>query len=173
MADFNKAFDKMIANEGGYVLHKVKGDSGGRTYAGIAENYHPDWLGWEYLDGNIGIDHKSMESFVRGFYRTKFWDKVCGDKIADQEVADTLFDFAVNTGHSTAIKIAQGVVNSVPDGIIGPKTLSKLNRMRRDEFITRYALAKIGRYARIVNRDRSQSKFLLGWINRTLKMLNN
>jgi len=33
-----------------------------------------------------------------------------------------------------------------------------------------YALAKIARYRDIVTRDRSQMKFLLGWLNRTLKL---
>ena len=32
-------------------------------------------------------------------------------------------------------------------------------------------LTKVSRYAEICNRDRTQSKFLLGWINRTLKEL--
>jgi hypothetical protein len=31
-----------------------------------------------------------------------------------------------------------------------------------------YALAKIARYRDIVQRDKTQIKFLLGWINRTL-----
>ena len=34
-----------------------------------------------------------------------------------------------------------------------------------------FALAKVTRYRDIVRRDRSQAKFLLGWINRTLEGL--
>jgi hypothetical protein len=32
-----------------------------------------------------------------------------------------------------------------------------------------YALAKIARYRDIVRKDKTQIKFLLGWINRTLE----
>ena len=32
MADFNPAFERMIRDEGGYVLHNVPGDRGGQTF---------------------------------------------------------------------------------------------------------------------------------------------
>ncbi len=38
MAQFEPAFELMIRDEGGYVLHEVPGDTGGMTYAGIARN---------------------------------------------------------------------------------------------------------------------------------------
>ena len=38
MAQFEPAFELMIKDEGGYVLHDVEGDTGGMTYAGIARN---------------------------------------------------------------------------------------------------------------------------------------
>ena len=50
MADFNLAFEKMIADEGGYVLHTIPGDTGGMTYAGIARNKNPNWPGWNLID---------------------------------------------------------------------------------------------------------------------------
>ena len=33
-----------------------------------------------------------------------------------------------------------------------------------------YTVAKINHYACIVNKNRSQGRFLLGWVNRTLKV---
>ena len=48
MADFLPAYEAMIRNEGGYVLHDVPGDRGGMTYAGIARNMNPQWPGWAY-----------------------------------------------------------------------------------------------------------------------------
>ena len=45
MADFLPAYEAMIRNEGGYVLHDVPGDRGGQTYAGIARNMNLRWPG--------------------------------------------------------------------------------------------------------------------------------
>ena len=55
MAAFSTAFDQMIRNEGGYVLHTVAGDRGGMTFAGIARNFWGGWPGWRKVSNwNVG-----------------------------------------------------------------------------------------------------------------------
>ncbi|HIJ89852.1 MAG: hypothetical protein OEV89_03720 [Desulfobulbaceae bacterium] len=170
MANFDPAFEIMIQNEGGYRLVNVHGDHGGQTYAGIARNSHPNWAGWRYIDTG-DMQHPELSTLVRDFYKSQFWDKIAGEKINSQKVAEAIFDFGVNAGVTTAAKLVQRVVGSAQDGSIGPITIGKLNSMEESQFIARYAIAKIARYAEICNKDRSQSKFLLGWINRTIKGL--
>jgi lysozyme family protein len=170
MANFDSAFDKMIRNEGGFKLTNIAGDRGGQTYAGIARNAHPDWPGWRFVDAG-DLTQVELTRSVRDFYRREFWNRIDGDAIIHQAIADTIFDFAVNAGSGTAAKLAQIVVGVVPDGAIGPRTLTALNGCDPELFALKYALAKVSRYAEICNRDRTQSKFLLGWINRTLKEL--
>ena len=165
MADFLPAFERMILNEGGYVLHNVASDRGGLTYAGIARNRWPAWPGWKMLDAG----QEPPADMVRDFYRANFWQPLGLDEVQDQTVARTVFDFAVNAGTGTASKLAQLVVGTTPDGRIGPKTVAAVNAADPDLFCARYALAKLARYRDIVTKDRSQQKFLLGWINRTLK----
>jgi lysozyme family protein len=165
MADFDPAFARMMANEGGYALTDIPGDKGGQTYAGIARKRWPDWEGWRQVDAGETPD----THLVRYFYRDNFWKAIHGDAINAQGIAETLFDFAVNAGPATAVKLAQIVVGAQPDGVIGPKTLTRLNAVDPQFFRAAFALAKIARYRDIVTRDRSQGKFLLGWINRTLK----
>jgi len=164
MADFLPAYEAMICNEGGYVLHNVSGDRGGMTYAGIARNMNPQWPGWDLIDR----DQDVPAQLVREFYKRNFWDPIQGDQITSQVIAQTIFDFHVNAG-AVARKLAQLVVGATPDGVIGNKTLAALNAYDEDRFVMAYALAKIARYRDIVSRDRSQLKFLLGWINRTLQ----
>lgn len=171
MAEFIPAFEAMIADEGGYVLHQVEGDRGGMTYAGIARNMNPSWEGWAYIDrGEI-----PPSEMVREWYRLHYWHPICGDKITHQVVADSIFNFAINTstpGRPTvAVKLAQLVVGATPDGAFGPVTIGKINAFDAEKFVLAYALAKIARYRDIVTRDRTQIKFLLGWINRTLGAL--
>lgn len=165
MAEFIPAFDRMIRNEGGYKLTDINGDKGGQTYAGIARNRWVRWAGWQFIDRN----EIPPTQLVRDFYKANFWDAVKGDYILHQSVAESLFDFAVNAGAKTAIKLAQIVGGVASDGDIGPKTLEALNAMDEGSFRIAYSLAKIARYRDIVTKDRSQEKFLLGWINRTLR----
>ena len=169
MAEFDPAFEQMIRDEGGYQLTNIPGDRGGQTYAGIARNPNPDWSGWALVDRKeFGA---TLTPMVREFYRTQFWDPIRGSEISEQAIAETIFNFAVNAGVGLAIKLAQVVAGATPDGGIGPKTIELLNRSTAKGFTASYALAKIARYAAICNKDRSQSKFLLGWINRTLQGL--
>lgn len=162
------AFDAMIINEGGFVLHNVPGDRGGMTYAGIARKFNPNWPGWTDIDN--GRTPKTSD--VREFYRVNYWEPISGDSLP-QPIAQTIFDFAVNAGVKTAAKLAQAVVGMAPDGVIGPKSIAALSQIDPGQFILLYTIAKIKRYADICNNDRSQSKFLLGWINRTLKGLSD
>lgn len=169
MADFLPAYEAMILAEGGYRLHEVEGDRGGMTYAGIARKMNPQWAGWAYIDrGEI-----PPTQLVRDFYRAGWWAPIGGDDIADQRIAQAVFSFAVNTSAygrpKVAAKLAQIVVGVTPDGDIGPKTLEAINAYPPELFLAQYTLAKIARRRDICMRDRSQVKFLLGWINRDLK----
>lgn len=167
MAEFLTAFEAMILAEGGYVLHEVAGDRGGQTYAGIARNMNPRWQGWPLIDAKQSVP----ASMVRDFYRDNFWAPMRGDELQHQRTAATIFDFSVNAG-AVARKLAQLVVNVTPDGSVGPKTVSALNAYDPEKFVLAYALVKIARYRDIVMRDRTQNKFFLGWINRTLQGLS-
>jgi len=170
MADFNPAFEKMIVDEGGYQLTTLAGDTGGMTYAGIARNPNPHWPGWNLIDHGA-LNNPLLTGMVRSFYKAEFWDRIRGDEITNPIVAENIFNFGVNTGIKVAIKLAQLIVGATPDGAVGDVTLQKLNAIDGEAFRKAYALAKITRYADICNKNRTQSRFLLGWINRTLKGL--
>ena len=131
MAEFLPAFERMIVNEGGYVMHTVKDDRGGATYAGIARNFHPSWQGWKFIDQG----ETPPADLVRQFYRSQFWHPLRLDEVTHQEVAANIFDFGVNAGISTAAKLAQLVAGATPDGKIGAKTLQALNGIDPDLFV--------------------------------------
>lgn len=182
MADFEPIFRKVIEIEGGWQLHNIKGDRGGMTYAGIAQNKHPDWVGWTKIDrGEFDTDLTDM---VRQFFKAEYWDRVKGDDIRSQGVAYHLYAFAVNAGIKASVQICQRIIGAMPDGVIGPKTLKALSSFvtdKKDEklFVTMFSLGKIFRYRDIVMNDRrrdndllvSNIKFLCGWINRVEKGL--
>jgi len=168
MADFKPAFERMLRDEGGFVLHNVPGDRGGQTYAGIARNMHPKWPGWTAIDSG-GTPSSQL---VFDFYRINFWDDIKGDQITNNTVASDIFNFYVNTGRPAKV-LAQVVVGATPDGDFGSRTVAAINSYDPEKFIMAYALAKITRYRDIVQRDRTQIKFLMGWLNRTLNGLKS
>jgi len=169
MADFELALEKILKNEGGFILHNVEGDRGGLTYAGISYNNFPNWIGWNLINKRAKYQKSpELTTLVKDFYKVNFWDKIKGDKVRSQEVANSICDFAVNVGINKAIKLAQKVVKTKEDGIVGINTITLLNGMVTEEFLYKYALGKVKYYTNICNKSPSQKKFLLGWLNRAL-----
>ena len=168
MADFKLIIDKTLKHEGGYA--NVKGDSGGRTYKGIAEKHNPNWEGWEIIKKHEPIDHgkfindHKLDLLVKDLYKAKYWDKIQLSEVQDQRVANQIFDWHVNSGGS-AIKRIQKVLGVTADGIVGAKTIEAINRygVNLNQAIK---TERIDFYNDIVAANPSQKKFLNGWLNR-------
>ncbi|WP_018415584.1 glycoside hydrolase family 108 protein [Teredinibacter turnerae] len=175
MADFSVAITSTLKAEGGYV-HDPD-DPGGETYKGIARNRNSKWQGWIAVDllkkqrgfpANLE-DDLQLQALVHELYELKYWDKIRGDDIVDQDIADSIFDFAVNAGPATSSKLAQLAVGATADGVIGEKTLEKLNVEDKRAFLATFAIAKIGRYISICESRRESRKYFYGWVRRTLE----
>jgi lysozyme family protein len=158
MANFNDAIVKTLAREGGAKFTDVASDRGGATKYGISQAAYPT------------LDIRNLtEQQARDIYKRDYWDRIGGDAIQSQLVAEDIFDTAVNMGIRTASRIAQLCADVSPaDGVIGGNSVDAINAINEHQFLAAYKLSKIARYTDICNRDRSQTKFLLGWINRTL-----
>lgn len=175
MAQFEKAFLKTAAFEGGYANHP--NDKGGETYKGIARNMWGSWAGWKIIDRYNTSPHSSkqmnavlggnmeLEDMVEEFYRAHFWNKIKGDDLNNQLIADNIYDFAVNSGVSRAVKYAQRIVGVIEDGIIGTQTIKAINK-NIEGFVTKYKAARLSFLEKIVARDESQSVFMKGWTAR-------
>lgn len=157
MADFNLAVKHTLDKEGG--LSNDMFDLGGLTKFGISSKSYPN----EDIE-NMTIDRAKF------LYKRDYWDVIKGDQINSQKVAESIFDFAVNAGVKTSSRLAQKVIGSNPDGIIGPNTLSLLNGYDWELFVCQFALLKIERYCEIVGGNPSQLKFLRGWTLRSLEL---
>ena len=166
MADFNKHIEPLVETEGGYRLVHVPGDRGGRTYAGISEKFNPDWEGWELIDSGAPLG--LIIAAVHRRYSSHYWEKIQGDLITDDDVAEILLSSVVLSGPVPSILMAQQAVEATQDGVMGPNTIQAINGCSVDLFEARFTLARINRFRGICNRDRSrsQSAFLLGWLNR-------
>lgn len=175
MADFEKAYKMMIVHEGGYVNDPE--DSGGETYIGIAREKQPEWIGWTIIDlmkkhpdFPASLDRKmDLQAEIERFYKVIFWDKVGGDQINDQDIANSIFDFAVNAGVSTSVGLAQRVTGSSCDGVIGSKTIQAINDFEPDHFIAAFTVEKCRKYLAICRKRTDSRKYFLGWIDRAIR----
>ena len=70
-----------------------------------------------------------------------------------------------------AALISQAGAKTTVDGDIGPKTISALNEINVELWQLRFCVARIARYSMLVERDRTQSKWFRGWVNRALGAL--
>jgi len=175
VANFIEAYESTMKAEGGYI--NDPDDPGGETYKGVSRKYHSKWNGWVTIDllkqqpnfpKNLDEDG-DLQKKIEGFYEVNYWDKLQGDSIEDQDVAESIFDFGVNGGTKTSAKLAQMSVQAKPDGVIGPKTLKKLNAEDKKTFLALFALAKIGRYVNICEKNSTSRKYFYGWIRRSLE----
>ena len=155
MANFDKAISKVLKNEGDYVVDPD--DSGNETKYGISKRAYPE----------LDIKNLTLQK-AKEIYKRDYWDRIKADDIASNSVAYEIFDFAVNSGVITAVKLAQMVLDIKTDGIVGKVTLSHLNSIDEEKFIANYKLAKISRYVYLAQRYPKNRKFLLGWIKRAL-----
>lgn len=139
MANFDAAFNKVIKFEGGYV--NDKDDRGGETYLGIARNFHGKSTMWKYVDeakaANPGVSNSKLTSIlkkdtriddeVKRIYKHLYWDKVKGDELVSQKIAEQLFDMGVNAGIVTAIKLMQKTLNLTQTGKVDDNFVKLLN----------------------------------------------
>ncbi len=174
MADFKLAYAKVLKNEGGYVNDPQ--DPGGETYKGVARKIHSKWDGWQLIDmlklqRNFpnNLDHnQEIQDKIELLYQINYWDKIKGDDINSQLVAESIFDFGVNAGTGTSARLAQLVVEAGTDGVIGKESILKINEFDEEYFLAAFTVAKIGRYISIIKKRPSSKKYLYGWVRRAL-----
>lgn len=198
MAKFNAYIDELMQHEGGWSNHKF--DPGKETKYGITL---ATWRAFGHDKDNDGdIDAEDLEIITRddakAIYKPKYWDKVKGDSIQSQPVANIIFDHAVNAGVSRSAKMAQAVLkvefeksNLAVDGMIGPKTLAELNSVNAAQFHDEFKKLRKDYYNYLANRlDRVRSfvipflktlgirpnsdfrAFINGWLNRVNSFLD-
>ena len=150
---FEFALKKMLKNEGCYSDNPS--DSGGKTKYGISKKSYP----------NLNIK-KLTESQAKKIYKKDYWDRLKLDNINNLNIASSIFDFAVNVGNNRATKIVQKIVKTKVDGIIGKKTIRAINSYDSLLLDLYFTLEKIRFYIELVEKNRKNYTFILGWLKR-------
>lgn len=176
-------------------------DRGGETWKGIARKMHPEWKGWLIVDmikrsvitsdlSRILRDDEELESLVQDFYKDKYFMKLMLDQVREQDIANELFDTAINQGLVTASKYFQQALNLLnnnqkhysdldDDGNIGKDTIKAYSAyMLTARFPGRSVERNVStllkalnglqfeRYKQICVASKEQEVYFYGWLNR-------
>jgi lysozyme family protein len=176
VASPNKSISKLLKLEGGLSDHPL--DVGGKTAFGIAAAFWP--LYWDQWGGPPTYDQAIQ------FYINEFWNPLKVEALCSQEIADEVFEQAVNLGKRRAVEFWQmGLVllhKEVDiDGKVGPQTINATNLLKNSDDIRLvkilngmqflYYLYRTNNlndvlgYMRTLPRD-DQDVFFRGWLNR-------
>ena len=161
MGRFEKFLNYIFEVEGGYT--NDENDRGGATNFGITEEEAREF-------GYTGDMRNLTKDFAKNIYLKKYYLGNKLDKILNDKVALSIFDWAVNSGRR-GIKKAQIVANKfganlIIDGIIGNKTLEAINSINPEAFLKEYHEMQRTFYKNLAARDDLQEGFLKGWLNR-------
>ena len=127
--NWETAFEKVLAHEGGYVNDPR--DPGGRTNLGVTQR-----AGEAYVDDCVSEDfmRKLTPNIVKPFYKAMYWDKIKGDQLPSG-VDYAAYDLAVNSGVGRAAKYLQELVGVTADGSIGPASLAAIAKYDSRELL--------------------------------------
>ena len=157
MSDFNKAFDLLIGNEGGYVNNPK--DPGGETNWGITKTV-------AVANGYAGDMRSMPKDTAKGIYKKMYWDKLQCDQLPFV-VAFQLFDAGVNHGNAQAVKFLQRALSVTDDGVIGAKTIAAVSKMDDLQLAVLFNAERIEFYAAL----KTFSTFGKGWVRRVASNL--
>lgn len=179
-ADCRKAIDTVLAHEGGYQNSRADGGNwssgkvgvgrrcGGTKY-GIACAYNPD----------VKVQSLTRDDAIR-IYERKECQQIRMSELSGETIPTVLLDLAVNMGAEASITLMKrtmnllnGTVQTSFEPILLDSDIAWFNEYtadptRRTLFYSVLVLTAIDRYAAIVEYNKKQAVWLLGWIRRAI-----
>lgn len=122
--NIGRALTLLLEHEGGYSNHPR--DNGGKTRYGITEAVARK----HHYQGDMKDLPWSTAEFI---YRIDYWDKVRADQLPDN-LRFHVFDCAVNSGVSRAVKLLQSCAGVTVDGIIGKNTIAAAQNVTPEQY---------------------------------------
>ncbi|MFA5418607.1 MAG: glycosyl hydrolase 108 family protein [Bacteroidales bacterium] len=120
--NFTRALSTVLDFEGGYVKNRVE-----ESFRGVRRNTYKDYLTQNKLPTNRINMRAIPDEHIVDIYKSMYWE-ASGASQLPYNVALQVFDFAVNSGKSRAVKYLQKLVGASVDGHFGPDTKNKVER---------------------------------------------
>lgn len=116
---YDASLAAVLRSEGGYVNDPR--DPGGATNKGVTQAVYNDYR--QKLGSPTRTVKQITPSEIAAIYKNRYWDAVRGDELP-AGVDYAVFDLAVNSGVSRAVRFLQDVCCVNADGNIGPVTIA-------------------------------------------------
>lgn len=173
MAKFELAIPITLQAEGGWSNNPK--DPGAQTNFGIILKEFVQ-VAHEYglQPTEDGLRNITMNQ-AKQIYKDHFWNKILGDQINNQSIANLLFDSIVNldelrlaSGNSdaTSIKLIQRAVGVTDDGLMGPNTIKAINASNQELTFNMLKQGRIKYYNDLIARKPELSIFEKNWLHR-------
>jgi lysozyme family protein len=120
IANFEKSLEMVLRHEGGFVNHPD--DPGGMTNKGITAAVLAAHLGRDVTAADM---RNISDQTVATIYRRNYWDAARCSLMPDG-LDYAVFDFAVNSGVSRAVRMLQTILGVKADGVIGDITANAI-----------------------------------------------
>ena len=157
---FEKAVALVLDEEGGLSLRR--NDKGNWTGGQIGKG---QLKGTKYGISAASFPHLDIRNLTieeaRKMYKRMYWDVLQAETLPEH-LRLTMFDVAVNSGPTVAIRMLQRLAGVRTDGRLGPTTLAKAESVS----LAAYTQARVERYLNIIKADPTQEENRDGWLNR-------
>ena len=177
MADYRLIIPFIKGKEGG--LSKATSDTASAYKVPDGSGYHTNkgiqWIVWKSVNGDskdsIKRFYAMSDSDWENIFKNEYWDKIGGDKINSQRIADTLVHWAWGSGLATPSKAIQGIVGTFQDGKIGDKTITAINNSNEPDTYAKIKQAHIDHWTNLLKNPKYAMN--TGWTSRLNDLFGN
>jgi len=157
--NFRDCLELVLKHEGGFVNHPK--DPGGMTNLGVTKKVWEEWIGHPATEKDM---RALTPALVAPMYEMKYWRTSYCEKLP-RGLDLLVFSMAVNAGSGRSVKLLQDAIGVVADGIIGPRTMARINEANVETLIDSFSEARRQFYRGL----KTFPVFGRGWLNRTDK----
>ena len=152
------AFTLRPENEGSYVNNPA--DPGGPTNFGITLDGLSEWRGCPCSAADV---QRLTLAEAREIYHARYWQTIAGNNLAPG-LDLMVFDFGVNHGPGSAVKMLQRLIGAKQDGAAGPNTIK---RATCQGIVLRARIAALASAQQAFYASLNNQTFGKGWVART------
>lgn len=164
---FNRSVSLTIIAEGGELFSQNAADKGGATRYGISLATLSAYRNTTCTPADV---KNMMRQEAEAIYFSRYWLPLRADEYGSDALAASVFDCGVLTGPANAARMLQACVGATVDGNVGPKTLAAVKAADKLATMRTFSAAWQSYLIAIVQRDPTQSVFLIGWLRRAASM---